>query len=138
MTANQLIFGEPLFTRISRERKATDPRVRPMVAAFYEHLHMKCLTWTVEGNHAKAILAAGFTSEQVNACYDYLLTDSFWKDKDITLITIRKKIAWWVKRGRPAVAVQADGAQRDKRAAKLRRFEAMEKEWRGEAEHGYE
>ena len=119
MTTTQLRFGESLDSIVLREKKKTDPRIRPLVEAFYKHKGYHCLTWAAEGAHAKVMLRAGYTLEQVIACHDWLKLDPFWKDKDIKLGAIRSCIAPWVAAGSPDK--RADGAVRETPKQALRR-----------------
>lgn len=128
MTTQQLTFGISVDVQLRRARKQaqSDPLPREMVEAFYQCKGEVNLLWPMECSHAKAILKGGFTIAQVLACYDYLATDTWYAENevDITLVTVRKKIAGWVKRGSPSMAPKQDGAIKSNSAAYDRKWAA--------------
>jgi len=60
---------------------------------------------------AKDLLGLGYTGEQVCACYDWLHDQDWWKDKDISLQSILKKIDFYVKKHPRTTKEVIDGIQ---------------------------
>lgn len=53
--------------------------------------------WAREGSAAKKLVAAGYSTEQIIACYRYYKAQDFWSDKFLSLTYIAKNISEFLK-----------------------------------------
>ena len=63
--------------------------------------YQECLGYDIphggkEGRAAKKLLEAGYTPEQVAACYRHLKADPWWKGKHLSLHTVYEQIGAYV------------------------------------------
>jgi hypothetical protein len=61
-----------------------------------------------EGAACKRLAVAGFYAPQVAACYRYYKSQSFWKDKHLSLDYIAQNISAWLQNGAPTFATQGN------------------------------
>ena len=51
--------------------------------------------WGKETAGAKRLLDAGYSHEEIHACYEHFKADKFWKGKHLSLAYISSNIAAW-------------------------------------------
>ena len=66
-----------------------------------------------EGRAAKWLAKAGYSGQQVADCYRHLKAQPFWRDKPLSLASLKKQIGEYVKL-HPSAATAADGVDYNK------------------------
>lgn len=77
-----------------------------LLAAYRLALKYPIENYGAEGKAAKELLAAGYSVDQIMACYAHLKAQPFWQDKHLGLASVKKQIGAFVQAQQPATAVE--------------------------------
>lgn len=78
-----------------RRKKDSHPNTKPILDAYLTVLGHRSVHFGKEGSGAAALARAGWSPEQVVACYEWLKRDHFWKEKHLGLQSVYSQIGGW-------------------------------------------